>query len=594
MTKTALAALLGLMPATALADTSVRLILDRPLEVMAPGDDLNDALADGPFPAGEEFFLDVPVSQDTEATAELVIWPRERADCPSDPPSGARQIQRLGMSVTTDAGVRVLRGRVAPLQVGLDYCFSLRPRVTLDGERLETLSALVAEDLIAEVPLPGDRCYTLDDEARFEAALTDALDRMRAPVADPEAVRGAAAEILVRYAAGEGPDACGELLRYATLARVRARIVSEQRAAAAEAHANLSALPLPPAFASPLVWADERAIEIARLITLSPSPATLSEVRGQLRTCTGQNAGACADWAASLDSVLALPESQQAAALSQLGRDPHRAPGTLNVYADGRLFGLDVVRDSLEVDPQGVIAQLGALSGQVRPQTADTLTRWVRTLEAVDELRDGLNRAAADLDAADGAARGARVRMAEAVRDAVRAPAVRQRLVVAMGPINLGVHAGSERTRDAKNFATIEAGVAAAVPLVDDKNSAWLAPYVGMRLYSTPVDRDIPLRDLAGTPMDRLRQRASVTVGFVPGDGPDIEGYVTQPAFGSVYPVIAGGWRFTHFSAVSAGAIGFRVEDPNPASAATQLMWAGFVGLSLDIDLVYLIRKVEL
>ena len=114
----------------------------------------------------------------------------------------------------------------------------------------------------------------------------------------------------------------------------------------------------------------------------------------------------------------------------------------------------------------------------------------------------------------------------------------------------------------------------------------------GVSFYSTAVDRDVPLNELAGAPGDVLRQRLSLTLGVARAT-PALPGYTTTPALGGLSPLVAGGLRLTHYAQLTAGAVFVRVDDPNPASAASDLHAAPLVGLSVDLALVSLFQTLQ-
>lgn len=179
--------------------------------------------------------------------------------------------------------------------------------------------------------------------------------------------------------------------------------------------------------------------------------------------------------------------------------------------------------------------------------------------------------------------------LSDALTDALDAASVRQRIVVATGPVTLGAQTATAATRDAVNFAVPAAGVSFA--LWPDQSPAMVG-WGGVSFYSTAVDRDVPLNELAGAPGDVLRQRLSLTVGVARAT-PALPGYTTTPALGGLSPLVAGGLRLTHYAQLTAGAVFVRVDDPNPASAASDLHAAPLVGLSVDLALVSLFQTLQ-
>ena len=66
---------------------------------------------------------------------------------------------------------------------------------------------------------------------------------------------------------------------------------------------------------------------------------------------------------------------------------------------------------------------------------------------------------------------------------------------------------------------------------------------------------------------------------------PTLPGYTTSPALGTLSPLLTGGYRLTHYAQITVGAVFVRVDDPNPASAASSIQAAPVVGLSVDFAL---------
>jgi hypothetical protein len=170
--------------------------------------------------------------------------------------------------------------------------------------------------------------------------------------------------------------------------------------------------------------------------------------------------------------------------------------------------------------------------------------------------------------------------------------AVRTAIVVTAMNITLDGVAGEGATPPAANYGSADAGAFVAFPSGGAQRDVWLVPYLGLNLYSTPVDRTITLSELTGSWLDRLRQRLSLTIG-VTLSTPSIAGRSLSAPFLSHYPVVALGLRLSNYSRVTAGAVIYDLADANPASAAHTLVAAPFVGAALDIDLIHLLTQAK-
>jgi hypothetical protein len=173
--------------------------------------------------------------------------------------------------------------------------------------------------------------------------------------------------------------------------------------------------------------------------------------------------------------------------------------------------------------------------------------------------------------------------------------AVRTSLVVSVMNIDLNSIAGYGTTPTAANFGSVDAGAFVAFPSGGSQSGTdiWLVPYLGLNLYTTPVDRTIDLDQLTGSWLDRVRQRVSLTIG-VTLSAPSIAGRTLNAPFLSRYPVIALGVRTSSYSRVTAGAVIYDIVDANPASGTHVLAAAPFVGVALDIDLIHLLTQAKL
>jgi hypothetical protein len=153
---------------------------------------------------------------------------------------------------------------------------------------------------------------------------------------------------------------------------------------------------------------------------------------------------------------------------------------------------------------------------------------------------------------------------------------------------------GQGTTPAAANYASVDAGVLIAGPSGGTTSQPIIVPYLGLNVYFTPVDRTIPVSQLAGTwAMRNVWQRVSLTLGSSLAT-PSVPGRSLSAPFAGVYPIAGVGYRLTQFIRVSAGAIFYTMADINPASGAEHLSAAPFVAGSLDIDVIHLLTQAKL
>lgn len=143
------------------------------------------------------------------------------------------------------------------------------------------------------------------------------------------------------------------------------------------------------------------------------------------------------------------------------------------------------------------------------------------------------------------------------------------------------------KTLSAGSYISPDVGVLIGAPIHKEVFDLWLLPYLGVNLYLTPVERRIPLSELVGA---TWKQRLSLTIGATLSAPADPKQTI-KPLFLERYPLIALGFRMTHYSRITIGSLFCFVGDANPASKEDRLVAAPFISLSLDADLFELIEK---
>jgi hypothetical protein len=150
-------------------------------------------------------------------------------------------------------------------------------------------------------------------------------------------------------------------------------------------------------------------------------------------------------------------------------------------------------------------------------------------------------------------------------------------------PIDLGTAADAATTR--AKHVSMDAGLAYAWDL--DKSLT----YLGANIYFRPINTDVSLSSLRAEGMLSWRHRLSLTLGTTlesiekPGERKGI--------IGSNALVVGVGWRLTDVIRISAGALVFEEENPNPlVTNDTSLAVSPYVGLSFDVDIAKQFGKV--
>lgn len=146
--------------------------------------------------------------------------------------------------------------------------------------------------------------------------------------------------------------------------------------------------------------------------------------------------------------------------------------------------------------------------------------------------------------------------------------------------------AGAGAAPEAGSYASVDTGVAFGYPTRGNRTDTWWFPYVGVNLYFTPVERKVALDELVGG----LRQRLSLTVG-VTLTKPPINGREVHTLVFDRYPLVAAGCRLSHYLRLIVGTAFYKIADVNSLSEDRGIGLAPFFGLSVDADLVSIIKR---
>ncbi|MGK3988611.1 hypothetical protein WME99_36545 [Sorangium sp. So ce136] len=245
-------------------------------------------------------------------------------------------------------------------------------------------------------------------------------------------------------------------------------------------------------------------------------------------------------------------------------------------------FGTGIRDATTEIYPAATVAEVNAAVRRAMSHLipSGTVEAYIAA-ETLVEAPDPNNQRAEREKRRDEAKKDLRKAIEESVVNAISKLHIREQITLSSRP-----DAGT--TPEAGNYVALDAGVVLAAPMRGgDGPNFWVVPYFGVNFYAVPVDRTIPVNDLAGNP---VWQRLSATLG-VSLTEPSLPGRATRGILFKRYPMAALGYRLTHFVRVTAGASFYEVADRNPTSNEYHFAVAPFAGASLDIDVIHMIRE---
>lgn len=564
------------------------------------------SLTDRQLPASKEFLLRYPASSDVEqGVGSLEVWPEaedthgEDADTArsvrlgdakcTQPREDGKQTYLLGMVLREEAGKKFLEAKVPALQVGQKFCFRVTPSFSLTALQAQSLAIGATDELVTAFMASPDQRASCDgrDDEPFQAALVSALKAQgyQGNVFNvAQAAQLAQRSYLTALEQARPNTPCFEFTNalnrepsIAALADAQRRVLNAEK--------QLQQLPLQlPALRSPLVRLSSGSIVEARTLVTGK--------QGDVETAAAQLDGrkndfaewtaSLTEWASAFQTLATAQDKPQATTQlqQQLSGGQLPKPAGFELW-NGRRF----LPTTLFVKEPGTDLDATLATLQLLPASSER-NQWVAALTELRTARQ--NRDAAQKAPADYQAQLAT--QVKALRDLVlqafSREDVRRSLVVSGTRSVLTPTAGIGETPSKANFASLDIGAVFAFPGFD----TWALPYMGLNLYTVPVDRTITPRELTGTTLDRVRQRVSLTLG-VTLTAPTSAGRTLDAPFLGRYPLLALGIRFGEYTRLVAGSVFYNVTDPNPASAAKTLHGAPFVGASLDADLVDILTK---
>lgn len=130
----------------------------------------------------------------------------------------------------------------------------------------------------------------------------------------------------------------------------------------------------------------------------------------------------------------------------------------------------------------------------------------------------------------------------------------------------------------------ISADVGGTLPIFGSSGGTDLAAFLGVSVYFTAVDKDVPLRE-----DDGFWKRFSLTTGWTLTDVQDSRG-TAKGILGGKGLMLGGGLRVTDYLRIGTGAMFVRQNDSNPVVANSHVRAVPYFSLSIDIDVAGTIR----
>jgi hypothetical protein len=551
------------------------------------------------LPSGSVFDLRVLAPSTGGIAGTVEIWPDEDDTC-DKPNVASQQHYRLRLTPDGKDEERVLRAEVPALQVDQPYCFKFSLRRSATEFEIKSIAGSAVNELLAPLLTPsGGSCYQIDDAsvAKFEQA----LGRATASAALEGNVK-LAAGLALREFVSSNAASCDALVKAVDELRLNTKAQDEQEQRVKAARAALAKVRPPGPQRSPLVFVGEKAVLVHSLIVPTATDADLSSAQQQLEARealmdAGVQRSAVRNWATALKRLVAALGAAEgdAQARSKLLKAAAKEMADTKKPTPLPLPFLELVwgKKIVTVTDYQKNPQIPSLD--IIADLEGSPTRAVN----VKDLRDAvvaLAAALADKEQADVAVKASlaeQSKQTDATRsgliNAVQAGVVRDALAVALNDDTKDVP-GKGTTPPAANWASLDAGVALAFPSGSDAQNFWALPYVGLNLYSVPVDRTIRLDALAGR---SFRQRISLTLGMTLTE-PGLPDRSIHSVLFDNYPIAALGWRVTHFARFTAGSVFYWLDAANPASNRVEFHAAPFAGASLDIDLIHILTEAKL
>ena len=585
-------------------ETVVRAVIDRR--------DARRVLLDSELPAGKDFTLELVGAT---ANDQAVVTIAYKDDCTKA--GEGRQRHQLVMLPVTRDGATVMQARIPRLQIRKRYCVGIELWGGLAAPVLDAIAGEVMADAGAQLDQ-----VRIDDEALRTVILTrlasSLAPRLRARSLDaepgtPETVAAAtigAFAISAELKALRDSHALFEARTSYVLgapAGAGATATTGVAAIADRAHAIVDdALRKRGALSWPgptqLFVIDDELVPADRVWPLLDRPEYRTAVMAQLaaRQRDPRFPQPPLDkWWAELGRTTGT-RAAAAPVLAAVGpvdvwlatRGGHGPAGFARVDASLTSAGLTGAEwRSVAAQLRSLAAAMPAGGPPALASRSTVATTIADAIIAMVEADAALVEGQAALDQARAAYQTARTAAEAQLRALLIAALQERRFQMSAGR----TASGEGTTTSLENWISINVGVAAALPITrsydaqtdvhgDPDVHGWLVPYFAVNVHA-PQERTIP----PGRLVDELWQRLCLTGGILITNPEPIEGHALQPVLFSRAALAAVGVRVTPYSRIAIGSIFYRVQT-HAAGGDTSVGFAPFVGYSLDIDAVKLIK----
>jgi hypothetical protein len=563
----------------------------------------------GPLPSGESFdvIVAVPEADAPRPTGSLHIWPPRQGQCSEEPPTTGDQVHHVALIAENNT----LKGRVQPLQVAQTYCVLVQYSQGIVANQRTRIARAAAAQLLEELlnpppgtdpppPLPcalprgGESVENL--ATHYKAALETAIKADLGNALEVSTAASVAVEVRSSEACKKYNDAW---IAWSDADLVADEALSEYAKAADEVARLAAGSSDVGSFRSPLVVVDNLPTLLGKLVSGNPTGDQLDQaerfltarysagspehewlaiVKKLRRADSRESFKEVQDKAEELSKTTALSIHVWDQQVNKLTSFATLAPAIVEVKRDGGAKPAV----SVFITPRDVIDALQSATGnntqlRLRDQWINRLKELERAGRVWSERKNELKKELEDYYAAYD---DLRVAVETSFQRGADLNVTRARFEL--------TPTAMAKTDDVGNYVSIDLGALVGVPLVDGAaaGETWIAPYLGVNIYTTPVDRSIAFSSLIGS---RWRQRMSITLGLTAQSStPTIAERATSGPLLSRSPLIALGVRATRGFRVTAGMAFFKVADENPLSGQTELGVAPFIGGSLDLDVIAL------
>lgn len=569
------------------------------------GDQSTTFMLSGRLPSSEEFDLVLPVPGSAAVAAEVRLWPEAELSCTDGQHDLARastvhQYHVRGMRLSGSGLDRKLTATLPPLEVDQRFCIFIDHRVELgEAEAQRLVKSLMSDDLEAiilagtklsdedlrqlVVQVSSSKAWETDSGKRVPPnSRTDIGERALRVFKESERL------YKLKAALNERREREGDKSRKLKTATTSTALIHDQlRQAFSGPRSNLPKTSL--LWADRSFWAPNEFIGRVEKVIGS----TLKEqLEAELRRFDKS------EWADFLGGAPDDPEKYTKYVAQRKPAENLRLPESWLVLCQRKM----VEAATLPPDKFCAPEDYSRLAAQLSTPELRGLEHLKDSVKRLGMVHDAWIKARAASEQADEAVKVAGQAAVDAFHQALYNE-IRKTDVRIVGTIEQLV--ASSPTPNAGNYAWFELGVGIApVHTRAGVESFWVLPYSGLNLSFAPVDRVVPLSQLVGG----WTQRVSVTLGLALtgpaltavggepaaglfGPGPVVPRRKIAPAFGSIYPVVAVGYRPTHFTRVSLGVVLYTEIDGNPAVDESVLRVTPFVGYSIDLDLLEVLKN---